>query len=189
MIRRFEMINGALVEIFDEINNRNKITDKLYLKLMLCLITSIIMLYVGRIVHEFFHLIMLVYFGINEVKFYAGTDRGYVEYIWTDELTVEERLIVSMSGSLGTIILFLLIMIYLYSKDKMLGLIPIMRILCELQYWYDGGNDCQNYIKYNPTINFMYVNNLFLGLLILGYSLMITLFIVIIYDAIRQLQK
>jgi len=206
MTKQYKVVGDDIIEIFDNefIAERkrlklimekkhkiNKIYNRFMLKLVLCGIASITMLYVGLFIHEFFHLLMLVLFGIKEVEFYVGTDGGYVRYMWTDELTIEEKSIVTMSGSLGTIIVFLILMIYLYSKDKMLGLIPISRIHCELHYWYNptGESDMANYIKYNPTINFAYVNNLFLGLLILVYILIIGLFIIILFDGVKKLKE
>ncbi len=165
---------------------------KLYLILQIALIiiASIVFLYMGSFVHEFFHLIILVYFGIQEVEYYVSFDgSGYVKYIWTDELTVEEKLIVTMAGSLFTLILFLLIMIYFYSKIKKLTIIPIPRILLEISYWYSGGIDRQKYIKYNPTIDFIYVNNLFLGLIILVYVLTFVLIMVAVFSICNEIRN
>lgn len=160
---------------------------KLYLEIPFIAICSFIFIYIGIFTHEIFHLFMMVYFGIDEASFYVDRNGGIVNFKWSkDNITLEEELILTLAGGLFNIILYLVIMLCLYSKRKSMGFIPIIRIMIEIYYWYNKGSDYQYFIKYHPNINITLVDNLFFGLLILSFIIMWFLMSLILFSMINE---
>lgn len=162
---------------------------KKILELVFIILMSFVFIPIGIFTHEIFHLAMAIYFGVDKASFYTDYNSGYVKYEWSNNnITKEEGLIISMAGSVFNIILYLIIMLYLYSIRKRLAFILLPTITFNIWVWTDNKSDCQDFFKYNPTINYEFVNNLFFGLLILAYILIFLLIVFIVFSLLNEIK-
>jgi len=147
------------------------------------IVLGIIFSYLSIFIHEFFHLIFIIFFGADQCEFYTSTEGGYVRFVWDREkITPEEFSLSLIAGSFFTVLVFLLISFYFYRKKRYSpSMACYLPIYYNFIYWYNRGADYKSFMALNPCFDSTFVINLlyFILVFIIIYLIVFTIYIII----------